>query len=424
LFFGSDTGLLNFAQSPRLATWHHLFFVAMVPLIMMNLLIALMGGSYERVEENNRNAMLRQRAELLVSLETLMSNEDRHNPEYFPRWVHWYCPTEQDDDEDDLQRGVINGVGRKLQAVAKEVVARVDTQSVDSDAKMDQLNADMSTKIDSLSTKVSKMEDMAATQAAKLEELSATLGVVLEVVKHSAAQPGLERDPKQLSQSRPDRSRSRLYRLEPEPEPQPEPEKTLDDDHEKPSDRWQQSASFKAHALRVMTTIDTAFGMLGDLPNLVPVLKNLGARHVDYGAHPEHYDWVGEALVMALQTALGKSVMGADATSAYVVVYTLVKHVMLLGADEKANKSSGKPLPPLPTTEQVDLINSTWTITKDGTGLQNAGSLFFKILFAQHPEALPLFSRFRPRSASVSSSSSSSSQDEEPEPEPQPELQQ
>ena len=41
----SDTDLLNKAQSPRLATWHYIFFVSLVPLIMMNLLIALMGGS-------------------------------------------------------------------------------------------------------------------------------------------------------------------------------------------------------------------------------------------------------------------------------------------------------------------------------------------------------------------------------------------
>ena len=41
----SDTDLLNKAQSPRLATWHYIFFAALVPLIMMNLLIALMGGS-------------------------------------------------------------------------------------------------------------------------------------------------------------------------------------------------------------------------------------------------------------------------------------------------------------------------------------------------------------------------------------------
>ena len=36
----SDTDLLSKAQSPRLATAHYIYYVALVPLIMMNLLIA------------------------------------------------------------------------------------------------------------------------------------------------------------------------------------------------------------------------------------------------------------------------------------------------------------------------------------------------------------------------------------------------
>jgi hemoglobin-like flavoprotein len=103
----------------------------------------------------------------------------------------------------------------------------------------------------------------------------------------------------------------------------------------KDEDPWQQSASFKAHALTVMATIDTAFGMLGDLDTLMPVLRKLGARHVGYGAQPEHYDWVGSALVSTLQGALGASVMTGAATEAYVTVYTVVKAVMLQPADEQ-----------------------------------------------------------------------------------------
>ena len=42
LFFGADPDLLNSALSPQLATWHYVMYVALTPLIMMNLLIALM----------------------------------------------------------------------------------------------------------------------------------------------------------------------------------------------------------------------------------------------------------------------------------------------------------------------------------------------------------------------------------------------
>ena len=65
LFSGWDTDQLADALSPTLATCHYLVYVIFVPL---NDQIALMGGSYERVENERTNAMRRQRAELLLQL--------------------------------------------------------------------------------------------------------------------------------------------------------------------------------------------------------------------------------------------------------------------------------------------------------------------------------------------------------------------
>src|SRR3954453_2059647 len=44
---------------------------------------------------------------------------------------------------------------------------------------------------------------------------------------------------------------------------------------------------------------------LGDLQPAVPVLKRLGARHVAYGARPEHYPVVGEVLIGAMAQVAG-----------------------------------------------------------------------------------------------------------------------
>ena len=44
-FAGANIELLDKALSPQLATWHYFFVVVMTPLILLNLLIALMGGS-------------------------------------------------------------------------------------------------------------------------------------------------------------------------------------------------------------------------------------------------------------------------------------------------------------------------------------------------------------------------------------------
>jgi hemoglobin-like flavoprotein len=51
-----------------------------------------------------------------------------------------------------------------------------------------------------------------------------------------------------------------------------------------------ESSSLKRQATLLMTMIDYAVGQLGNLSELTPKLKNLGARHfVKYHAKPEHF---------------------------------------------------------------------------------------------------------------------------------------
>jgi hypothetical protein len=177
-FAGSDTELLDKALSPSLATWHYFFVVVMTPLIMLNLLIALMGGSYERIEQNTKNAMRRQKAELLVSLEVLMSDEDKRNEEYFPRWLFWYRPSERQVEDSTDENGVINGVKRVLeqqtQEQSKETIGRVQEQLSQMGEKMEQDLAQMDTKIEQdlaqLSSKMCQMEQDLAQKDTKLEQ--------------------------------------------------------------------------------------------------------------------------------------------------------------------------------------------------------------------------------------------------------------
>eukprot|EP01045_Picozoa_sp_COSAG04_P020993 COSAG04_NODE_2212_length_4519_cov_7.249887_2_plen_111_part_00 len=49
---------------------------------------------------------------------------------------------------------------------------------------------------------------------------------------------------------------------------------------------------------------------------------------------------------------------------------------------------------PLPSEQQVDLINSSWAKVVQ-IGLQPAGELFFGKLFDAHPEAVGLFTKFK-----------------------------
>lgn len=88
------------------------------------------------------------------------------------------------------------------------------------------------------------------------------------------------------------------------------------------------SPQLKSHALKVMQTVDVAVQGLGDVGALVPVLRGLGAKHLEYGVRPEHYDVVGAALLATLEGGLGAA-WTPRVSEAWAAVYELVATTMI-----------------------------------------------------------------------------------------------
>ena len=70
---------------------------------------------------------------------------------------------------------------------------------------------------------------------------------------------------------------------------------------------------------------------LRDLDAIVPKLRELGARHVAYGAQPEHYPVVGEALIGSMAEIAGEAWL-PEYDHAWAAAFDLVAGVMLEGA--------------------------------------------------------------------------------------------
>ena len=70
---------------------------------------------------------------------------------------------------------------------------------------------------------------------------------------------------------------------------------------------------------------------LHDLDDVVPDLEALGARHVGYGAKPEHYPVVGEVLIESMAEIAGPA-WKAEYTAAWQEAYGVVQSVVLAGA--------------------------------------------------------------------------------------------
>jgi hemoglobin-like flavoprotein len=72
---------------------------------------------------------------------------------------------------------------------------------------------------------------------------------------------------------------------------------------------------------------------LRDLDAIVPKLRELGARHVAYGARPEHYPVVGATLIAAMAAVAGAAWKEEYAT-AWGAAFDVVAGAMLEGAGQ------------------------------------------------------------------------------------------
>jgi hemoglobin-like flavoprotein len=74
---------------------------------------------------------------------------------------------------------------------------------------------------------------------------------------------------------------------------------------------------------------------LRDLDSIVPKLRDLGARHVAYGAEPEHYPVVAQALIASMAAVAGAA-WKPEYESAWAGALGLVASVMIEGAEAAA----------------------------------------------------------------------------------------
>lgn len=78
---------------------------------------------------------------------------------------------------------------------------------------------------------------------------------------------------------------------------------------------------------KLMRMIGMAVNGLDNLDKLVPVVEDLGRRHVPYGVKAEHYDTVGSALLYTLEEGLGADFTPAI-KDAWAAVYGVLASTM------------------------------------------------------------------------------------------------
>lgn len=78
---------------------------------------------------------------------------------------------------------------------------------------------------------------------------------------------------------------------------------------------------------KLMQMLTAAVKGLQRLDRLVPVVEDLGRRHVGYGVTDQHYDTVGAALLWTLEKGLGRA-FTPEVREAWTAVYGLLANTM------------------------------------------------------------------------------------------------
>jgi hemoglobin-like flavoprotein len=85
---------------------------------------------------------------------------------------------------------------------------------------------------------------------------------------------------------------------------------------------------------KLMAMLGTAVSSLSRWESLVPVLRELGRRHLRYGVKPVHYESVGAALLATLEKGLGKD-FTPPVREAWVICYTSIAREMMEGTGHR-----------------------------------------------------------------------------------------
>ena len=83
---------------------------------------------------------------------------------------------------------------------------------------------------------------------------------------------------------------------------------------------------------KLMAALRVVVAGLDRLDEILPAVRGLGRRHARYGAEPEHYATVGEALVWTLEQGLAADFKPA-VRGAWMTAYNLLAWTMVAAAE-------------------------------------------------------------------------------------------
>lgn len=88
------------------------------------------------------------------------------------------------------------------------------------------------------------------------------------------------------------------------------------------------TGDMRSQGRKLMSMIGAAVNGLNNVDTLLPIVQDLGKRHIGYGVSDEHYNTVAAALLYTLKKGLGE-LWNDSLNEAWTAVYILLSSVMV-----------------------------------------------------------------------------------------------
>jgi len=111
-----------------------------------------------------------------------------------------------------------------------------------------------------------------------------------------------------------------------------------------PSIRPMFKGDIKEQGRKLMKSLALVVQGLGSTKDILPIVRELGARHLDFGVTDDQYDTVGAALLWTLEQGLGDAFTN-DVMNAWVDAYTVISNAMIEGARDRLKTEASAPPP-------------------------------------------------------------------------------
>jgi hemoglobin-like flavoprotein len=92
------------------------------------------------------------------------------------------------------------------------------------------------------------------------------------------------------------------------------------------------TADMTQQGMKLMQTLGLSVRALHDPDSLVPLLRDLGKRHISYGVTKDQYELVKTALLWMIENSLGKD-FTADTRDAWMAAYDLIASIAISAYD-------------------------------------------------------------------------------------------